>query len=118
MSHHIDLGKKGEELAAAWLTAKGFAILHTNWRSGRYEVDIIAGRSGILHFIEVKTRTSVTYGHPEEGVSRKKITHILQSAAGWLYKHPDHSRVQYDVLAITWIKESEPEYFFIEDVYL
>jgi len=39
MPPHIELGKKGEELAAAWLTANGYTILHRNWRHGRYEVD-------------------------------------------------------------------------------
>lgn len=118
MSQHIHTGKKGEQLAAGWLTRKGYKILRRNWRYGRYEIDIIASRDKVLHIIEVKCRRSVAYGHPEESVSRKKIGHLLQGASGWLHHHPGHTRVQYDVLAITLRDRSEPEFLMIEDVYL
>ncbi len=118
MPPHIDLGKKGEALAVEWLASKGYTITETNWRSSRYEIDIIAARDGILHFIEVKTRSSLTYGHPEESVSTRKIRHLLKGASEWLYRHPDNKRVQYDVLAITLLKNAEPEYVLFEDVYL
>jgi putative endonuclease len=118
MHQHIDLGKKGEEMAAQWLSAKGFAILCRNWRHGRHEVDIIASREAVLHIIEVKIRRSVSYGRPEESVSRQKFLHIMQGAAGWLVQFPDHGRLQYDVLAITLRRGAQPEFFLIEDVYL
>src|ERR1700761_7516104 len=63
-----DLGKKGEGLAAEWLLKREFKILHRNWRHNRCEVDIIAHRNKILHFIEVKTRSSKKYGYPEESI--------------------------------------------------
>ena len=125
MARHIEIGRQGEDLAAGWLVRHGFSVLHRNWRHGRYEVDIIAGRANVLHFIEVKTRRSSTYGHPEEGVSRKKIEHMLQGAAAWLHKRsvqhgrwPVYHRVQYDVLAITLAPGQTPEIVFFEDVYL
>ena len=118
MPPHIELGKKGEELAAGWLISKGYTILHRNWRHGRYEVDIIAARQAVIHIIEVKCRQSTAFGHPEASVSRRKIEHLLQAASAWLYRYPGHNRLQYDVLAITLRKKEEPEYFMIEDVYL
>jgi putative endonuclease len=118
MPRHTDLGKKGEQLAADWLVRNGYEILHRNWRHGRYEVDIIAGRAGIIHILEVKCRRSGAYGRPEESVNRKKIGHILQGASGWLFQFPGHTRVQYDVLAITLRGNAEPEYFLLEDVYM
>jgi len=117
MSRHITTGKNGEDLAAEWLSAKGFAILTRNWRQGRYEIDIIASRHDVLHIIEVKSRNSTLFGAPEESVSKKKLNNILQGAAGWLVEYPGHKRIQYDVLAIT-LNKSTPEYFLIEDVYL
>ena len=42
MSEHNVLGKEGEEMAAKWLLANGYELLHRNWRYGRYEIDIIA----------------------------------------------------------------------------
>jgi|SRR5882757_2598662 len=118
MHHHIDLGRKGEELAAGWLTAKGFVILQRNWRYGRYEVDIIASRSNILHIIEVKSRRSSSYGRPEESISQRKFQNLMLGAAGWLVKYPHHQRLQYDVMAIDLRRGAEPEITLFEDVYL
>ena len=118
MPRHIELGKKGEELAVAWLSDKGYKILHTNWRYRRYEIDIIAHRKAILHFIEIKTRNSRRYGYPEESVSPKKIKDMMQGAMGWIHRYPHTGRVQYDVLAISLKKDKTPEFFFFEDVYL
>jgi putative endonuclease len=118
MSRHLEIGRKGEDLAADWLAHRGFTVLHRNWRHGRYEVDIIAGRGEVLHFVEVKTRRSSNYGHPEESVSRKKIEHMLQGAAAWLYRWPVYGRIQYDVLAITLAPEHAPDILLFEDVYL
>ncbi|HTI92963.1 MAG TPA: YraN family protein [Puia sp.] len=118
MHQHIDLGKKGEELAADWLMAKGFVILRRNWRYGRYEIDIIASRGKVLHIIEVKSRRSSSYGRPEESVSRQKFLNLMQGAAGWLVKYPRHKRLQYDVMAIDLRRGSEPEIAHFEDVYL
>jgi putative endonuclease len=118
MAQHIETGKTGECLAAEWLARQGFAIIRRNWRHHRYEVDIIAGRMAILHFIEVKTRRSLTFGNPEESVSRKKLEHVMEGAAGWLHQWPAYRRVQYDVLAITLQKNTSPEFALFEDVYL
>src|ERR1700683_1209505 len=118
MMPHIRTGEKGEQLAADWLTANGFHILHRNWRHGRYEVDLIAGKGDTIHIVEVKCRKSGAYGLPEQSVNRKKIEHVLRGARSWLLNHPGHTRIQYDVLAITLGKDADPEYFLFEDVYL
>jgi len=119
MARHNDIGKKGEDLAAGWLKGKGFTILDRNWRSVRCEVDIIAIRQGIYHFIEVKSGTSLLYGHPEERVSRKKIGNLMRAALAWRLRFAEPGkRVQYDVLSVSMLRDKEPEYFFIEDVYV
>ena len=117
MARHIDFGKKGEDLAEAWLIQKGYEILYRNWRKGRYEVDIIARHQGICHFIEVKSGRSDEYGHPEERIGKKKIGNMMRGAAAWLHQFPGPERIQYDVLAITMRKDSPPGYFLITDVY-
>lgn len=118
MLSKAEVGSGGERLAAQWLTKQGFTILKRNFRHGRYEVDIIAGRNAVLHFVEVKCRRSVTYGHPEESVNRKKLEHILRGGAGWLVRWAGYRRVQYDVLAITLQHPAPAEYILFEDVYL
>lgn len=118
MPPHIDLGKRGEQLAAEWLVGKGYAILHRNWRSGRQEVDLIARKESTLHFIEIKCRRSNAFGPPEESVSRAKLRNMMRAALAWRIRFPGPGRVQYDVLSITVQPNAEPAFFFIEDVYL
>jgi putative endonuclease len=118
LSKHQGTGKKGEALAISYLEANGFGILHQNWRYGRYEVDVIAHKENVLHFIEVKTRSTSVFGRPEESVGEKKINNLMNASEEFQFRHPEWKRVQYDVLSIQLHNNGEPEYFFIEDVYL
>jgi putative endonuclease len=116
-AHHYT-GKEGEALAIRYLQQNGFAILHCNWRFARYETDIIAEKAGILHFVEVKTRRTTTFGYPEESVSAKKLKHMLRCAAAYQGKYPGWKRIQFDVLSVSLQAGQPAAYFFIEDVYL
>lgn len=118
MASHNDTGKKGETLAAIWFEEKGYTILHKNWRHKNLEVDIIAINKHILHFIEVKTVTTLKFGRPEDKVSEKKILNLINASEEYLFQHPQWQRIQFDVLSITMVKNSPVEYFLIEDVYL
>ncbi|MGG9971925.1 YraN family protein [Ferruginibacter sp. SUN002] len=114
MAQHNTTGQIGEKLAVGYFSQNGFNILHTNWRHSRWEVDIIASKENVLHFIEVKTRRTKNYGNPEEKVGKKKIANLINAAEEYLYLNPQWKRIQFDILAITL---TEPiEYFFIEDV--
>ena len=118
MARHNELGKQGEALAAAYLKEQGFTLLHCNWRYRHYEIDIIALKENVLHFIEVKSRASKTFGLPEESVTKKKFQSLLQAADEFLFQHPEYRHVQYDILSIIISKTCAPEFFLIEDVYL
>lgn len=118
MASHIDFGKQGEQLAENFLLKKGFIILHRNWRHSRYEIDIVALKNNVPHFIEVKTRSSKQFGEPEESVTKKKIRFLLQAAGEFLYQHPQYKNFQIDILSINMHSEAGAAYFFIEDVYL
>lgn|SRR5688572_17980528 len=115
---HHDTGKKGEDMAVDYLQQQKFIILHRNWRHARYEIDVIASRDNVLHIIEVKTRTNLLFGHPEESVSKKKINNMLLSAKAFMYQYPQWRQVQYNILSITLLANQPPDFFFIEDVYL
>jgi putative endonuclease len=118
MAQHNETGKKGEVLAVNYLERQGFTVLHCNWRHEQYEIDIIATKEKTLHFIEVKTRQSLAFGLPEESVTHKKIRSIVTAGVAFQYQHPQWKRVQYDVLSIILTDQQEPEFFYIEDVYL
>ena len=118
MAHHNTTGSTGEAMAIRHLAEKGFCILHQNWRHSHWEVDIIATKENLLHFIEVKTRRTKKFGHPEDAVSKKKIQNLVNAAEEYLYQFPQWKRIQFDILSITILKHEPVEYFFIEDVYL
>ena len=118
MAHHNITGKVGEQMALGYLLQKGFVILHQNWRHSHWEVDVIASLDGILHFIEVKTRRTKKFGYPEEDVSRKKVTNLINASEEFLYAHPEWKRIQFDILSINLLKNEPAEFFFIEDVHL
>ncbi len=116
MAKHLLTGRNGERLAEIWLVEKGYRLLEVNWRFKNWEIDLIAEKHGILHFIEVKTRTSLLFGHPEESVDHHKIRHLVNASAEYLYLHPEWQRIQIDVLSIL-LKNGIPDFFLIEDVY-
>jgi len=112
------IGNKGEALAAEWLAASGFEILHRNWRTGRYEVDIIAVRAGVLHFIEVKTKRSTRYGHPEQQVGRRKVRHLVEAGCRYISADRRWRRIRFDILAVQLYTDRPTEFLLIEDIYL
>lgn len=118
MANHNDIGKNGENLAATYLESKGYTIVCKNWRHSYYEIDIIARKGKKLHFIEVKTRSSLLYGHPEESVTKKKFRFLKNAADEYLYLNPGHRWIQYDILSITFQNGAGPTYFLLEDVFL
>ncbi len=77
MADHNTLGKDGESAAIEYLVQQGYQILHTNWRKGRYELDIIARTDDELVVVEVKTRSGLDWMNPEEAVDSRKIRNIV-----------------------------------------
>lgn len=118
MASHLDIGREGEKLAAAFLADKGYELLHRNWRYGRFEIDLIAVKQDKLRFIEVKFRSANRFGHPEEAVTKKKIRSLLQAIEQFLYLNPQYNDFRLDVLSITQRTPDDVRYFLIEDVTL
>ena len=117
MRRHLETGKEGELLAARWLINNGYEVLYLNWRHSHYEIDVIATRNKVLHFIEVKTRTNIQFGHPEESVSKKKFSHLMTAAEEFMFRYPRWQRVQYDILSITMLRNETISFDLIEDIH-
>lgn len=100
MAEHNDTGMQGEALARRHLEEQGFAIMETNWRRGKYEVDIIAYKEGLIVFAEVKTRNSTDYGNPEEFVDRKKQKAYIRLADAYVTKHRREEEVRFDIISV------------------
>ncbi|HJV19785.1 MAG TPA: YraN family protein [Sediminibacterium sp.] len=112
-----DTGRKGEEIAVEFLRERGFHILERNWRFGRSEVDIIASHSTRLHLVEVKTRSGLRFGYPEESISRLKMKQLKIAAAAYQYRHPQWKYIQFNALSVVLQGERILEIRFFEDIY-
>ena len=118
MATHNTTGLLGEQMAADYFIKAGYQLIEKNWRHSHWEVDIIAVKDTVLHFIEVKTRRTKKFGLPEESVSRKKIQYLINASEAYLHLHPEWKRIQFNILAISILRNEPVEYFLIEDVYL
>ena len=95
------LGVDGEMLVCAYVKQNGMEILERNYRFGKEEIDIIARDGDTIAFIEVKSRTSVQFGRPEEAVTRTKQRTIAKVALAYIRQHRlFNSRVRFDVAAV------------------
>ncbi len=96
------LGAKGEAIAGEYLKKKGYKILAQNYRCYLGEIDLIAQKGDALTFIEVKLRTSLDYGFPQESVVHRKQVRIRRVATYYLKEQNLWDRVDchFDVLAI------------------
>ncbi|MGX5679926.1 YraN family protein [Schumannella luteola] len=95
------LGRRGEEIAAQHLTARGLTIIERNWRCARGEIDLVARDGDVLVIVEVKTRSGLGFGHPLEAITTAKLARLRQLAAAWCEAHPGHWRsIRIDAVAV------------------
>ncbi len=102
-----EIGKSGEERAAEYLRSQDFMIRELNWRSGHLEVDIIAENNEVIIFCEVKTRTSVRMGQPENFVTFQKQRNLIRAAHYYLNNKRITKEVRFDIISIL-ITKTEP----------
>ena len=100
MAAHNELGKLGEEMAVAFLEKAGYIILETNWTFQKAEVDIIAQKDNILVIVEVKTRSSIEFGLPQDFVKSKKIQLLVKAVNEYVIKKDLEVEVRFDIIAI------------------
>ena len=105
MAAHNELGKEGEEESVRFLMEKGYKIRHRNWRSGKYELDIVAQQQNELGIVEVKTRRNTLYGTPETAIDARKIRRILSSTNAYLHKYGIDMNVRFDIITVTGIQK-------------
>ena len=117
MKTHLELGKKGEEIAVQFLRLKGYDIAERNWRYRRAEIDIIAKKNEKLIFIEVKTRSTDYFGNPEKFVTQRKRNLVAQAAGAYLIKSSHDWMIRYDVVAIILKKDRTYSITHFEDAF-
>ena len=100
MAEHNELGKLGEELAVEFLQKNGYKILETNWTFQKAEIDIIAKKGNILAIVEVKTRSSIDFGLPQDAVKPKKIQLLVKAVNEYVVSNDLEIDVRFDIIAL------------------
>ena len=116
MAHHNELGKLGEELAVDFLQQNGYDILETNWTFQKAEIDIIAQKENVLAVVEVKTRSSIEFGLPQDFVKPKKIQLLVKAVNEYVISNDLDVEVRFDIIAISK-EEKEFKIEHIEDAF-
>ncbi len=95
-------GRRGEDIACGYLKKNGYKILEKNFNCRQGEIDIIANdRNGVLCFVEVKARSSIVFGLPEESVTHTKQQKLV--AAAYIYienKMSNDDAMRFDVVSV------------------
>ncbi|PIF32295.1 putative endonuclease [Flavobacterium sp. 9] len=104
MAEHNELGKKGEELSVEYLQQNGYKILDRNWTFQKAEIDIIAQKDSILAIVEVKTRSSLDFGSPQDFVKPKKIQLLIKAVNAYINDREkdfeENIEIRFDIIAI------------------
>lgn len=100
MAQHNELGNEGELRAQAYLREKGYKIRDINWRFLKLELDIVAEKDDFLVIVEVKTRSTDTFEHPEEAITLKKIKNIVNAAHEYILQRNWQGETRFDVISV------------------
>ncbi len=96
-----EVGKLGEKLAQKFLKKKGYHIRETNFHCPRVEIDIIARQGDYLVFVEVRTKSNLDFGTPEESITQAKKEKLIASSLAYINTHQNlPSLWRIDVVAI------------------
>lgn len=110
MAEHNELGKKGEDLAIEFLLQNDYKILERNWVFQKAEIDILAKKDNFLAVIEVKTRSSLDFGLPQDFVKPKKIQLLIKAVNAYINDREkdfeDDLEIRFDIIAIHKSQES------------
>lgn len=109
MARKDELGRQGEDLAARFLEDAGYRIVARNWRCRQGEIDIIARNADTLIFVEVKSRSTLAFGHPFEAITTAKLVRLRGLAALWCAEHrPRAERIRLDAIAVIVPRTGSP----------
>ena len=101
MAQHNETGKQGELEATQYLREQGYEIMAQNYRHQHAEIDIVAKKGRLLVFAEVKTRTNLSFGNPEEFVSYTKAKLVMKAAEHYIFKTDWMHDIRFDIIAVT-----------------
>ncbi len=115
MKHNQKIGQWGEQAAAEYLQRQGYEILEKNARTPYGEIDLVAKLEAVTIFVEVKARTTRSFGLPEQAITPRKLAHMLACAEHYAAEHAIETW-QLDVLAVEGAPGVTPRIEHFENV--
>ncbi len=120
------VGDIGEKIVSMYLIRRGFSIIDTNYSKPWGEIDIIAKKDRIIHFIEVKTvRAGLAVTHetslyrPEDNVHAAKLKRIARTMQTYLVENQIEGEWAFDVAAVTLDRsQNKARVRFLENIVL
>ena len=121
----MNVGERGEDVAAAYLQEKGWRVLDRNYRFERAEIDLVCfepaeqyEEGGEVVIVEVKARTGLGFGRPEEAVTPAKQRHIARATAAYLHERQlENARVRFDVVSVLLRPGRKPQIEHFRDAF-
>lgn len=117
MAEHNLIGRRGEDLAVAFLEGKHFLVLERNWRAGKHEVDLIAQHGRDLVIVEVKTRSSDQHGLPEDSVKKGKRGKLIKAANAYAMSRNLALNIRFDIVSVILHPSGKPYIHHIQDAF-
>ena len=105
-----EVGKLGEKEARKFLKKRGYRIREVGFRCPRGEIDIVAQQKDYLVFVEVRTKSNLDFGTPEESITQAKKKKLIALALTYTSTHQDiPSLWRIDVVAIELNDKGKPK---------
>lgn len=93
-------GHDAEKSAAKYLESQGYKIIELNWRTKLCEIDIVCKKNDIVHFVEVKSRSSAKWGSGLDYITPKKLKQMEFAANMWVQNNNWGGDYRLDALAV------------------
>lgn len=114
MGTTAETGSMGERAATEYLRRAGYEICALNWRSGRYELDIVARKAGVVHFVEVKTRRAGALTPPEAAITPQKFRALTRAAQHYMAATGEQDEAQFDLVAVEVMPDGRTQVRLVE----
>lgn len=112
LKENTQKGRIGENIAEKYLKKSGYKIIEKNWHySKNAEIDIIAIDRDTLVFVEVKTRSTLNFGHPFEAINSSKLQKIYTAIYGYINaSNKKYKNFRIDAVAVIGIENPKIEH--------
>jgi putative endonuclease len=111
------IGRWGEKIAGQYLKKMGYRILHQNWRSGKFEVDLIVMDGDETVFVEVKCRSGLSWGTPSRALDKRKRGSIAAAASLYIEGMKEDLPIRFDLVEIIAPEKMPPVIRHYKDVF-